>query len=80
MSWQEPVAKGLTIGVVSLVAINVVPPVLRAWLNPTSENLSSVIVVGTVNWWIPLVQASPLLFVAMLFLFNFLDIEELLEV
>lgn len=79
MDWKGQVRMALTVAVAIIVAINLIPAMVAGILNPSTETFSNAITTAVVNWWVPLVKASPLLFIGMLFLFKWADVEELLE-
>jgi ABC-type amino acid transport system permease subunit len=79
MDLKGQVGMALTVAVATIVAINLIPAMIAGILNPSTETFSNAIVAAAVNWWVPLVKASPLLFVCMLFLFVWAEVEELLE-
>jgi len=73
------VGEFLTIVVMSLVTITLGISMIRFAINTNVETGSQLIVAAAVNWWVPIAETAPLVFVALLFLFAWADVEELLE-
>lgn len=73
------VAKVLTIGVAFILLVTVGPAVVNIYLNPSSESFVNLVEAGAVNWWVPIAEAAPLLFVIMAGVFIWAGVGHLLE-
>jgi len=76
---QDEVATVLRWTVIAIVVESVFPDLIQAMITPTTENLSEMVVAGAVSWWVPIAE-SPILFLGMIYVFNWAGVEDLLEV